>query len=242
MKLKSVLLTAFLLLLSAALGWFLPAGAAAVLDKTAERTVKTIEIAPVSLSYSQDLSISDKLSAIYRGDYSQGGFALSNGIFLKKDEAEKISSQFYADFWKRPESEIDAVAAPNMMQSIHGNGLVVWIVEIASADTGIGTIVVDDATGVILAVRMAPERPLWNLSAEIIESRFLAAYNRHLESRNAALSCQTVEMLEGPDKLMYYKLCLTAPDGSESSSSFWVSYTMLLISFNDALENYENLP
>lgn len=242
MKLKSVLLTVLLLLLSAALGWFLPAGAAVILDKAAESSVKTVEIEPVSLSYSQDLSISDKLAAINRGDYSQGGFALSNGIFLKKDEAEKISSQFYADFWKRPESEVDAVATPNMMQSISGNGLVVWIVDIASAGTGFGTIVVDDATGVILAVSLMPERPLWNLSAEIIESRFLSAYNRHLESRNAALNCQAGEMHEGPDELTYYTLYLIAPDGSEITSSFWVSYSMLLISFNDALENYENLP
>lgn len=242
MKLKSVFLTVLGLLLSAALGWFLPAGAAAVLDKTAENTLKTVEIEPVSLSYSQDLSISDKLSAIYRGDYSQGGFALSNGIFLKKEEAEQISSQFYADFWKRPESEIDAAATPNMMQSIQGNGLVVWIVEVASANTGAGTIVVDDATGVILTASMLPEHTLWNLSGEIIESRFLSAYNRHLESRNAALNCQAVNMPKSTKELQYYKLRLTAPDGSETLSSFWVSYSMLFIRFNDALENSESLP
>lgn len=242
MKLKSVFLTVLGLLLSAALGWFLPAGTAAVLDKAAESTVKTVEIEPVSLSYAQDLSISDKLSAIDHGDYSQGGFALPNGIFLKKEEAEQISSQFYADFWKRPESEVDAVATPTMMQSNQGNGLVVWIVEIASASTGTGTIMVDDATGVILTVSMMPEQNFWNLSGEIIESRFLSAYNRHLESRNAALNCQTEEMHEGPEETVYYELCLTAPDGNKISSSFWVSYSMLFIRFNDALKNYESLP
>ena len=259
MKAKSVLLTVLLLLMSTALGWFLPSGIAAILDKKTESNIQTEKIEPINLSYSQNLTISDKLQAMHDSQFF-GGEQLQSGIFLKKDEAEQITKQFFADFWGQLAAEdtktyspsfedIKPYATPVMVKNSQGNGLVVWEVAIDSIPPGSGYVVIDDATGVILSfylfsdtiALLEPEQTALEEYSAAFINHFLSAYNQHLQTQNAALTCQCTG--ESPDTFnQYYPLTLTSPDGSAVSSSLRIYYNTGEITFNQGSEFRESLP
>lgn len=249
MKTKSVLLTALLLLMSTALGWFLPSGAAAILDKKTESNIQAEKIEPINLSYSQNLTVADKLQAIYESRF-MGGDTLQSGIFLQKDEAEQIAKQFFADFLEQLAVEdITPHATPQWVKDRQENILVVWVVTIDSPPFGSGAVIIDDATGVILAfnlysgtiVLLDPEQSVLMKSSTALLNHFLSAYNQHLQAQNAALTCQC--LTEGLDTLdQCYPLTLTSPDGSAVSSSLSIYYSTGEIMFNIVPEYEETFP
>ena len=259
MKIKSVLLTALLLLMSTALGWFLPSGTVAILDKKTEHNIQTEKIEPINLSYSQNLTISDKLQAMHDSQFF-GGEQLQSGIFLKKDEAEQIAKQFFADFWEQIAVEdikadsssfedIKPYATPFMVKNSQGNGLVVWEVAFDSMPPGSGHVIIDDATGVILSfylfsdtiALLEPEKAALEEYSAAFLNYFLSAYNQHLQAQNAALTCQCTG--ESPDTFNQYDpLTLTSPDGSAVSSSLSICYYTGEITFNQGSEFRESLP
>lgn len=247
MKTKSVLLIVLLLLMSIVLGWFLPYGTVAFLDKNTESKAKTVKIEPINLSYSQNLTIADKIQAISR---FMGGETLQSGIFLKKDEAEQIAKQFFADFWEQLTVEdINPHATPQWVKDRQENVLVVWLVTVDSPPFGSGTVVIDDATGVILAfnlysgtiVLLEPEQSILKESSTALLNHFLSAYHQHLQAQNAALTCQCIaedsEMID-----QYYSLSLTSPDGNAVSSSLRIYYSTGEIMFNIASEHEMSMP
>lgn len=247
MKIKSVLLTVLLLLMSIALGWFLPSGTVAFLGKNTESKAQTVKIEPINLSYSKNLTISGKIQAISR---FMGGETLQSGIFLKKDEAEQIAKQFFADFLKQFALEdIKPHSTPQWVKDRQENILVVWVVTIDSAPFGSGTVIIDDATGVILSfylfsdtiALLEPEQSALEEYSAAFINHFLSAYNQHLQAQNAALTCQCTG--ESPDTFnQYYPLTLTSSDGSAVSSSLRIYYNTGEITFNQGSEFRESLP
>lgn len=249
MKAKPIFLTVLLLLMSIAIGWCLPSGAGAILDKKTENTVQTAKIEQVNLSYLQDLTIPDKLQAIFEGQF-YGGDTIQSGIFLKKDEAEQIAMQFFADFWEQlTVADTRAYATPCMVRNAQGNGLVVWDVAIKSQWLNDVFVIIDDATGVILSfylftdtiARLEPEQSVLEEASTAFLNRFLSAYNRHLQAQNAALTCQCTS--DEPAVFdQCYPLSLTAPDGSAVSSSLCIFFSAGELMFNQTPIYNEMMP
>lgn len=193
-KLSSVI-TAFFIILAAALGWFLPIVDFDAYDKFSEGMQKDLEIQQINLSYRDDLAMNQKIS-VANVDYEiSGGVEIDKGIFVQEDELAKIMGDFLADFTGyRFNVAENWYAAPMIVNLANNRGtIVMWAVNIYLDDNWEFACLVDDKTGAILRCAFYGDPAYWDDLVhgfddsydgyQFLSDRFRTAIYNHYASR-----------------------------------------------------------
>lgn len=200
MKKSQAVLTVFLILCAAAVGWFLPTVAAAISEQAVANTPQVLEISPVNVNASQELLLSDKYDRAASNAY---GYALPKGVFLLDTEVKGIANDFLDDFMGNFREDLSQnsirVEAHRalMLQSSEEAMFVAWQVDYPFAQ-----LLIDDATGVILNAEIFLPMNFWDhyyqnaQSEQDLIERFLSAYNSHLQRQDSPVACTLLQLPE----------------------------------------------
>lgn len=153
MKKISIFVTAFFVIMAAALGWFLPLATFNLDDRLTEGKQMQLDIERVNLSYRDDLSIAQKINIVnYEDNYEK--IEIDRGIYFQEEEIRQIIIDFLVEFTGYKFDSLEKVIRPRpfLYNSPSNKGTVVlWEVTECVLENGwLFTCHVDDKTGSIL--------------------------------------------------------------------------------------------
>ena len=195
MRKLNTLITAIFMVMAAVLGWFLPMADLNIFDRINDGRQMDLEIQQINLSYRDDLTMHQKLNiANYENDFA-GAVEIDKGLYVQKDELERIMEDFLADFTGyNLDISNGWYAVPVLVNLTNNRGtIVVWDVEVYYEDHWECQCFVDDKTGAILRCSFHVDPENWEYlvlgydNAEdkytFLSDRYRTAIYNHYSSR-----------------------------------------------------------
>ncbi len=141
-----------LLFAAAILGWLLPSAVFRLDDRMEEGKTSAVEIRQVDLNYQTDMDIQSRLHFAQRIESNAVTTPLEHGIYLQKQDVEKICEQFLQDLTGTPIlSHGDINITPMLFGASDGGTMIVWMVSGSVNECSSWEVGIDDQTGLLLS-------------------------------------------------------------------------------------------
>ncbi len=164
MKKISLVISAIIFMMAAALGWFLPVAAFKFEDRLSEGKQAALDIEQINLSYREDLAMNQKINIVKYDINISENIGLEKGVFNTKEDIERIINEFMDDFTGYKHDINSTISARPMLVNLSNNRgtIVIWIVSCWIANDWAFECCVDDKTGAILLCSFTSSGANWD--------------------------------------------------------------------------------
>ena len=164
MKKISLVISAIIFIMAAALGWFLPVAAFNFEDRLSEGKQAALDIEQINLSYREDLAMNQKINMVKYDINISENIQLEKGVFNTKEDIERIISDFMDDFTGfKHDIKNTIFVRPTLVNLSNNRGtIVIWFVNCWIANDWSFECCVDDKTGAILRCNFSSSGATWD--------------------------------------------------------------------------------